>query len=351
MNLFTDKIIIFFIFLFLSTTIFSQLDSSSIVIELKKKNQISILYKDSIVKIIDSLNKQIKRYQKPAYVPIKPWHLSGRFFFDGTQIFLNNWVAGGQNNISLVGKVLLSIDYKSKFITIDNDLSLHFGLIKQGNNKSWWKNDDQQQFTSKIDKKLYHNLNYSALLDFKTGFAKGYYYPDDSTVISDFLAPAYFVSALGIDYKPSKNFTFFMAPLSIKSTIVNSTRLADQGFFGLQPAKYDADKYMIERAQKYRIEIGAYLKLKFRKQFKGNLIFENNLELFSNFTQKPQNIDVIWITGATFQLFKYLSFNINTHLIYDDDIMVPIVRDGVKGFGPRIQYEQIIGLGLIWKFL
>ena len=351
MNLSVNKIIIFFTFLFLYNSTFSQLDSSSILTELKKKNQISKLYRDSIVKIIDSLNKQIKRYEKPVYVQINPWHLSGRFFFDGTQIFLNNWVAGGQNNISLVGKVIMSLDYKSKKLTMDNDLSLHFGLMKQGDNLKWWKNDDQQQFTSKIDKSLYHNLNYSALIDFKTGFAKGYYYPDDSTVISDFLAPAYFVSALGLDYKPSKIFTLFMAPLSIKSTIVNSTILADQGFFGLQPAKYDADKYMIERAQKYRIEIGAYLKLKFKKQFKGNLMFENNLELFSNFTQNPQNIDIIWITGANFQLFKYLSFNINTHLIYDDDIMVPIIKDGVKGFGPRIQYEQIIGLGLIWKFL
>ena len=42
---------------------------------------------------------------------------------------------------------------------------------------------------------------------------------------------------------------------------------------------------------------------------------------------------------------------IDGSFIYDDDIMVPVVRDGVKGFGPRIQYEQMIGLGLIWKFL
>ena len=351
MNLFNNKIIIFFIFLFISTSIFSQLDSSSILADLKKKKEITRLYKDSIVKIIDSLNKQIKRFEKPAYVPIKHWRFSGRFFFDGTQILLNNWVAGGQNNTSLVGKILVSIDYKTKLLTIDNDISLHFGIVKRGDIKKWWKNDDQQQFTTKIDRRLYHNLNYSALIDFKTGFAKGYYYPNDSSVVSDFLAPAYFVSALGIDYKPSTFFTLFIAPLSIKATIVNSTILADMGSFGLQPALYDEDKYMIKRAEKYRLETGAYLKLKFRKQIKGNLMFENNIELFSNFNQNPQNIDVIWIAGASFQLFKYLSFNLNAHLIYDDDIMVPVVRDGVKGFGPRIQYEQMIGLGLIWKFL
>ena len=122
MNLFNNKIIIFFIFLFISTSIFSQLDSTSIVIELKKKKEITRLYKDSLVKIIDSLNKQIKRFEKPAYVPIKHWRFSGRFFFDGTQILLNNWVAGGQNNTSLVGKILVSVDYKTKLLTIDSIL-------------------------------------------------------------------------------------------------------------------------------------------------------------------------------------------------------------------------------------
>ena len=53
MNLFNNKIIIFFIFLFISTSIFSQLDSSSILADLKKKKEITRLYKDSIVKIID----------------------------------------------------------------------------------------------------------------------------------------------------------------------------------------------------------------------------------------------------------------------------------------------------------
>ena len=66
MNLFNNKIVIFFIFLFISTSIFSQLDSSSILADLKKKKEITRLYKDSIVKIIDSLNKQIKRFEKPA---------------------------------------------------------------------------------------------------------------------------------------------------------------------------------------------------------------------------------------------------------------------------------------------
>ena len=51
------------------------------------------------------------------------------------------------------------------------------------------------------------------------------------------------------------------------------------GSFGLKPALYDEDKYMIKRAEKYRLETGAYLKLKFRK----HCFFRNSMN-FKMFT-------------------------------------------------------------------
>jgi hypothetical protein len=50
---------------------------------------------------------------------------------------------------------------------------------------------------------------------------------------------------------------------------------------------------------------------------------------------------------------KYLSANLLTNLIYDDDIKVPVDRndDGIiDGTGRRIQLKQLFGAGLSVKF-
>ncbi|MFH0760885.1 MAG: hypothetical protein V2A67_05230 [Bacteroidota bacterium] len=49
---------------------------------------------------------------------------------------------------------------------------------------------------------------------------------------------------------------------------------------------------------------------------------------------------------------KFLSANINTHLIYDHDILIgkDINGDGtMDDFRPRIQFKELVGLGLSFK--
>jgi hypothetical protein len=54
---------------------------------------------------------------------------------------------------------------------------------------------------------------------------------------------------------------------------------------------------------------------------------------------------------------KYISVSFNTHLMYDDNIDIPIDRngDGIKTgpgdfAGKRIQFKEIFGVGFSYKF-
>ncbi len=50
---------------------------------------------------------------------------------------------------------------------------------------------------------------------------------------------------------------------------------------------------------------------------------------------------------------EYLSANIVTHLIYDDDIDIPVDENGDGVFdsaGPRVQFMEMFGVGLSLKF-
>ena len=59
----------------------------------------------------------------------------------------------------------------------------------------------------------------------------GYNYPDVTNTISDLFAPAYLLTALGMDYKPNPNFSAFLAPLTAKFTFVNDDVLSAAGAF------------------------------------------------------------------------------------------------------------------------
>ena len=209
------------------------------------------------------------------------------------------------------------------------------------------KTDDKIDFLSKYGREAFKNFFYAALLNFKTQMAPGYNYPNDSVKISNFFAPAYLVGALGMDYKPNGYFSAFVAPLTAKFTFVNDTSLSNAGAFGVTPG------------EKMKSEFGGYLRVIFSKNdFKNELLknvsFTTKIDLFSNYLDKPQNIDVNWETQIAMKVNKYLSVNFNTQLLYDDNTKIKVDRnnDGVLDPNPgsRIQFKEILGVGFSYKF-
>lgn len=285
---------------------------------------------------------------------IKPWQLGGIISFNGQQVSLTNWAAGGNNSISLGGLANVFAKYKKGKITWDNNLELGYGVIKQGNNKDWWKNDDKIQFSSKYGRLISKSWYATALGDFRTQFADGFNYPNDSVYISRFMAPGYALIALGFDYKPNEHFSAFIAPVTGKFTFVNDAKLARVGAFGVQEEISYTDStgtYITQNYKTHREEFGAYFKMQYQTKIMENINFQTVLELFSNYLNNPQNIDVNWTTLTTFKVNKFISATLSTQLIYDDDIKVLRSGGDKKGtIGPDVQFKQVLGVGFNYKF-
>jgi hypothetical protein len=188
-------------------------------------------------------------------------------------------------------------------------------------------------------------------LNFKTQMTPGYNYPDVINKISDLFAPAYLLMALGLDYKPNANFTAFFAPVTAKFTFVNDAALSAAGAFGVEPG------------DKSKSEIGGYLRASYTKndftqEFLKNISFSTKIDLFSNYIENPQNVDVSWETLIAMKINKYISVSLNTHLMYDDNIKIAIDRndDGILDAaelaapGSRIQFKEILGVGFSYNF-
>lgn len=280
------------------------------------------------------------------------WKTGGVASLNLTQVGLTNWQAGGENSMSVTGLLSLYANLKKGNSTWDNSLDLAYGILQQGEDDIR-KTDDRIDFTSKYGQKAFKNWYYAGLVNFKSQMTAGYNYPDDSTEISNFLAPGYLLGAIGMDYKPNEVFNLFVSPVTMKMTIVNDQTLADAGAFGVDPAEYDAiTGAVLSAGKKTRSEYGGYLRALLKKDIMKNVNLQSKLELFSNY-EAAEYVDVNWELLIAMKVNKFISATISTQLIYDHDIDIAVDSndDGIiDAVGPRTQFKEVIGVGISYKF-
>jgi hypothetical protein len=153
------------------------------------------------------------------------------------------------------------------------------------------------------------------------------------------MAPAYWILAAGLQWTPHKSLSIFISPITARLTFVENKMLSDEGAYGVDTGKTELT------------QVGAYLKANFSKEVMKNVTITTNLELFSDYLKDPQNIVVNWTTFIQLKVNKYISVMLNTQLIYDNNILIPIYKD-VNGIntvvakGPRVQFKDVGGVGL-----
>lgn len=274
------------------------------------------------------------------------WKTQATFGLNGTQSSFVNWSAGGRNNISLLGFIESSANYAKGDLKWSNDLGLALGGIQYigvGSPKEIQKSDDKIDFATNFGLRMKKHWFYSILGSFKTQFLDGYSFPNDSVRVSSFMAPGYLTLALGLDYSPNENFTFFISPLASKMTFVGVSELADAGAYGVDAAELDALGNVITAGKKFRGEFGAYIKVKYNKELAKNILMKTKLELFSNYANNPGNIDVNADVILNFKVNSWFSASLNWTLLYDDDIQITDAKGNV---GPRTQFKSILGVGV-----
>jgi len=291
-----------------------------------------------------STMKNIEKLKKPKEVKIifPQWDIGGIGNAYFNQGYLSNWAQGGESSLSSLLEVKFNIDYKKGKTIWDNDINYKYGLLKSGE-KELRKNEDKLEINSKFGSSASNDWYYSTLVNFKTQFFKGYDYPNDSVPVSDFLAPAYLVFSVGMDYKPSNKLTVLLSPISSKFTIMRDRK------------RYDPTKYGLEKDQNVKKELGAYVKSIYKYELNEDINLENKINLFTNYLDKPQNVDIDWELTVNMKITDLITTTINTHIIYDDDINFPVYKkingeEVVVNEVPKIQFKELLSVGVSYKF-
>lgn len=268
----------------------------------------------------------------------KRWEIHGENTFLINQSSFSNWAAGGVN--SFAGNVILNYDfnYKKGKLSWDNKVLASYGQTFQ-KETDWRKNDDQFALNSLLAYQAKEKWLYSFFLNFNTQFADGFEYNETpKRLISKSFAPAYLSFGPGFAFKESDNFKVNISPAASRFIFVTNEELSNAGAYGVDPGK------------KSRFEFGASLDAYYKTEIMENISLENILNLYSNYLEDPQNVDVDYTANLLMKVNQFITVNAGVRLIYDDNTLIGKDVDGVLVEKPRLQVKQILGAGVTYKF-
>ncbi|MBO6024228.1 MAG: DUF3078 domain-containing protein [Bacteroidales bacterium] len=282
----------------------------------------------------------------------------GSYGLNINQLALSNWAAGGEN--TWAGKTFANftlLDHKKAF---EQKLIGNFAFgISRFANKRLEKQDDKIDLTYSLSLNSKTQWNITMVSTFNTQLANGYKYPNDSTVISSFFAPAYLTVSGGYSYKTKdERFQIYMSPLAGKVTFVMNQDLADAGSFGVKKGYYDQEGTWIP-GEHIAPAIGVNVIINYKQPIGQNVTYTTMLNTFYNYIERRDDdrtpIDINWENTIDFNITKYIRTILFVHLKYDHNTTFPIYEDieGVQTVVdnvPKLQFKESLGIAFVHKF-
>ena len=256
--------------------------------------------------------------------PQPNWTKKGIITFLVNQSSFENWIAGGISNVSGALGLNYDFNYQKNDWTWENKLIANFGLTKI-KDQDIQKSSDLLEWNSVVGKKAKGYWYYSAFLNFKTQFADDL--NKDTKGPTKFLSPGYVQFGPGMLWKKSDNLKVNIAPATSRLiTVDKDLTEPDKAYFGVEEGK--STRYELGAS------VGAYYKLDLMK----NISMENILNLYSNYLEDPQNVDLDYTMNLVMSVNDFISANLSYQTIYDDNAF--------KG----LQTRQVFGIGINYNF-
>ena len=263
--------------------------------------------------------------QETATDTTKFWTKKGNISLLFNQSAYNKqWLGGGTSNVAGNFGLNYDFNYKKDDIVWDNKFILAYGLTKIKGGDKPAKTDDRLELNSLWGKKAKGQWYYSMFFNFKTQMDTGLDKNDEK--ISHFFSPAYFQLGPGMLWKKSNNLSVNFSPATSKLIIVHPHFTQFRSSFG------------VLQGDSSRFEFGSSISGYYKFNIMTNVSVENRLNLYSNYLDNPQNVDVDYQMNVIMKINKYLSANVAVQAIYDDNSV------------QAVQVRELFGLGVNYGF-
>lgn len=272
------------------------------------------------------------------------WKKSGKITLLINQSAFSNWQAGGDNNFAGNLNLNYDLNYLSGDWSLDNKILASYGLTNSKDD-GIRKTDDRLELNSILGKKLKESWSASFFMNFKTQFTDGYDYEDDfidqnptlsneDFPTSGFFKPAYWSFGPGLLWKKNDNLYFNISPLTAKFTFITSEIYSYNEDTQLYDSSNDIETFGVDPGDSFLVEFGFNARAYYKFDIMNNISMENILNLFSNYINKPQNIDLDYTLNLVMKINDVFTTNLTFQTIYDDNAF--------NGF----QIREVFGLGV-----
>jgi hypothetical protein len=275
-----------------------------------------------LILIVSSIPLSAQEKKKDSLL-IPTWKIHGRFAFIFNQSSFSNWASGGQNTVAGNININYDFNYKKENWNWDSRLITGYGLSYL-TDIGYRKTDDRFEFNTLLGLKANNLWFFSFFTNFKTQYTRGFNYTEvPKTSVSDFFSPAYLSLGPGMLFKKSDDMNLNISPATTRLTFVNDFF---SGQFGVEEGKNTA------------FSLGFNLAGYFKFQIMDNIEMENVLTIYSDYLDKPQNIDIDYQINMRFKVNKNIKMHLTLHTIVDDNA------------SSKVQFRQLFGLGLNYSF-
>lgn len=271
------------------------------------------------------------------------WKTTGKISFLMNQSSFSNWQPGGDNAFS--GNVSLNYDfnYSKNGWVFDNKLiaSLGINAIEGEDTK---KTDDRLELNSILGKQISETWNVSFFNNFKTQFVDGNDYTDDFSgdnkayATSGFMKPGYLSFGPGFFWKKSDNLSVNIAPITSKFTFLTGEVYTFNEDTLIFDSSKDVETFGVKPGESMRYEFGLNVRGYYRVDLMENINMENILTVFSDYIDKPQNVDFDYTMNLVMKINDVFSTNLTVQTVYDDNAY------------SALQVRQTFGVGISYNF-
>lgn len=251
--------------------------------------------------------------------------------------FTSNWKGGGTNSLGFTTFLNYKANYKGEHNSWDNEIDFQYGMV---NNQGlgYRKTLDRIFLDTKYGHAISKKWDAALSANLLSQFAPGYKYlkskanADSLVQLSDFFAPAFITTGVGVEYHPATYFKVRISPFAPRLTVVNNvTRFINTD----NPRPYGVP---INRSARFEW-LAFQLLTEFDKDIFKNVNLKWRYIMFADYQQL--SIDQLYHRldlNLTAKLGRFVNMNVGTILLYDHN------QD------KSVQLSQAFSVGMLYTF-
>ena len=259
-----------------------------------------------------------------------PWRRELTLMAQITQNYVtDNWYQGGSSSFAGLGIAKGQISYITERFTWENTGEWRVGgtTVKGDSLHKVNTTDDMLRLYTKANYRIVPTLFASVSAEIETRLLPTYK-SNSKMMKSGPFSPLRFNAALGIDWKPVKNLSVSVSPLSYKVVHVKDT------------ARVTVTDYGLKKGQQTKHDIGSSVRVEYTWKPVREVALDVRFYTYSNY----HYVEVDLEANCDFIINKYLSARLMVHPRYDSSV----IMKGDKH--AKIQFRELLSIGFAHKF-